>query len=245
MTPFPAQWHHLAVQDSLHFPSYSRCSPPAHSFSPLSESFLPGQFSGFINILRQHSQCASASIFLSLPLSSSYFRCMPLPQCSSPSLAPLFFHPLTVFVADSSAPQEHWGEQRKQRFGSVALILIFCRLDGRLGGAFIHTAHNHFHCNCKPWLQTTGVVAISTNVPSVTRRLYVFYLKQWLVREHNVLSIGPRETDVKRRMGKKAQCNAHKPEVNITQENEKWINSGATSLCLLSLYLNGHNDSDF
>lgn len=88
MTPFPAQWHHLAVQDSLNFPSYSRCSPPAHFFSPLSESFLPGQFSGFINILRQHSQCASASIFLSLPLSSSYFHCM---------LSPSVFLPLPRF----------------------------------------------------------------------------------------------------------------------------------------------------
>ena len=84
-----------------------------------------------------------------LSLSSQYFHCVPLPRCSSPSLAPLFFFtPVSVFVTDSSAPQEHWGEQRKQRFGSVTLILIFCRLDGRLGGAFIHTPHNHFPCNC-------------------------------------------------------------------------------------------------
>lgn len=181
----------------------------------LSESLLPGHFSGFINNLRQHSQCSSASIFLSPRLSSSYFDCLPLPQCSSSlcfSLYLFFFHPLTVFVADSSAPQEHWGEQRKQRFGSVVLILIFCRLDGRLGGAFIHTLHNHFHCNCKPWLQTTGVVAISTNVPSVTRRLHVFYLKQWLVGEHGVLSLGPGEMDVKCRMGKRVKQTHHNRE---------------------------------
>lgn len=140
--------------------------------SSLSPTFFP--------LLSLH---ASPRVFLSLPRFS-------------------LFHPVSVFVADSSAPQEHWGEQRKQRFGSVALILIFCRLDGRLGGAFIHTPHNHFPCNCKPWLQTTGVAAISTNVPSVTRRLYVFYLKPWLVGEHNVLNIGPRETDVKGRMWK-------------------------------------------
>lgn len=140
--------------------------------SSLSPTFFP--------LLSLH---ASPRVFLSLPRFS-------------------LFHPVSVFVADSSAPQEHWGEQRKQRFGSVALILIFCRLDGRLGGAFIHTPHNHFPCNCKPWLQTTWVAAISTNVPSVTRRLYVFYLKPWLVGEHNVLNIGPRETDVKGRMWK-------------------------------------------
>lgn len=32
MTPFPAQWHHLAAEDSLNFRSCSPCSPPAHSF---------------------------------------------------------------------------------------------------------------------------------------------------------------------------------------------------------------------
>lgn len=199
--------------------------------SSLLRSFLPGRLSGFINI-RRHSQCGSASIFLSPRRSCSYLLTARLslsvpPPPSLPLSLFFFSHSLTVFVADSSAPQEHWGERRKQRFGSVALILIFCRLDGRLGGAFIHTAHNHFHCNCKPWLQTTGVVAICTNVPSVTRRLCVSYLKQWLVGEHNVLSIGPRETDVKCRMGKAVsqrhdamhitlECTSHRQLKNVS-----------------------------
>lgn len=77
----------------------------------------------------------------------------------------------------------------------------------------------------KPWLQTTGVAAISTNMPSVTRRLCVFYLKPRLVGEHNVLNIGPRETGTKCRMGRrvkqKAQSNAHKPEVNTAQQERR------------------------
>lgn len=158
MTPFPAQWHHLAVEDVLNFHS---------DFFPLAScSFLSPPRRSFL-WLHKHPQTALSvpprPIFLSPWLSSSYFHRMPLP----------FSPPFTAFIADSSAPQEHWGELRKQRFGSVALILIFCRLDGRLGRAFIHTPNNHFHfhCNWNPWLQTTGVVAISANVPSVTRRL--------------------------------------------------------------------------
>lgn len=77
----------------------------------------------------------------------------------------------------------------------------------------------------KPWLQTTGVAAISTNMPSVTRRLGVFYLKPRLVGEHNVLNIGPWETGTKCRMGRrvkqKAQSNAHKPEVNTSQQERR------------------------
>lgn len=30
MTPFPAQWHHLAVEDSLNSGSYPPRLPPAH-----------------------------------------------------------------------------------------------------------------------------------------------------------------------------------------------------------------------
>lgn len=52
MTPFPAQWHHLAVEDVLNFHSYSSRLPPAHSFQRLA-----GHFSGFINFLRQYSVC--------------------------------------------------------------------------------------------------------------------------------------------------------------------------------------------
>lgn len=148
------------------------------------------------------SPSSAFSLSPSLHASPSVF--LPLPRFSLP-------HLVSPFVADSSAPEEHWGEQRKQRFGSVALILIFCRLDGRLGGAFIHTPHNHFPCNCKPWLQTTGVAAISTNVPSVTRRLYVSYLKPWLVGEHTVPNTDPK-----------------KPVRNARQEKE-W-NKGTTRL---------------
>lgn len=102
--------------------------------------------------LRKHPQTTLAVCYsvrlLSLPLSSphTFTACLSLSVAlpSSPLFFFFFFTPSSVFVADSSAPQEHRGEQRKQRFGSVALILIFCRLDGRLGGAFIHTPHNHF-----------------------------------------------------------------------------------------------------
>lgn len=146
----------------------------------------------------------SSAFSLSPSLHASPSVFLPLPRFS-------LSHLVSPFVADSSAPEEHWGEQRKQRFGSVALILIFCRLDGRLGGAFIHTPHNHFPCNCKPWLQTTGVAAISTNVPSVTRRLYVSYLKPWLVGEHTVPNTDPK-----------------KPVRNARQEKE-W-NKGTTRL---------------
>lgn len=102
-----------------------------------------------------------------------------------------------MFSADSSAPREHWGEQRQQRFGSVALILIFCRLDGRLGGAFIHTAHNHFHSNWKTAVADhRGCSHQHKNVPSATGRLCVLCLKkQWVVGEHDVLSAGPGESD--------------------------------------------------
>lgn len=166
MIPFPAQWHHLAVEDSLNSLSYPSCSPPAR-FSHRSRNA-----SSLVSLASQTSLDGTHSVLLS---PSSAFSLSPSPHASPSVFLPLprfsLSHLVSPFVADSSAPEEHWGEQRKQRFGSVALILIFCRLDGRLGGAFIHTPHNHFPCNCKPWLQTTGVAAISTNVPSVTRRL--------------------------------------------------------------------------
>lgn len=152
MTLFPAQWHHLAVEDSFNSLSYPPCFPPAcFSHHPLRAS------SPVISLASQTSSNSTHSVVLrpscafslspSLLLSSTFFPTLPLHAYPSVFLSlPRFalFHPISLFVADSSAPQEHWGEQRKQRFGSVALILIFCRLDGRLGGAFIHTPHNHF-----------------------------------------------------------------------------------------------------
>lgn len=143
MTPFPAQWHHLAVEESLNSHSYPPCLPPALHHLRAS---LPGHFSGSV----KHPWTAlTAWFFVHLPLSlpPTFFPSLSLHASPSVFLSLLrsyLFHPVSLFVADSSAPQEHWGEQRKQRFGSVALILIFCRLDGRLGGAFIHTPHNHF-----------------------------------------------------------------------------------------------------
>lgn len=144
MRPFPAQWHHLAVEDPFNCLSYPLFLRPACFSHPIVTASLV--ISPWPRILRQLPRWDSLSLSLFPPsLAFSAIRsphaspsaCLSLPR-------PSLLHPVSLLVTDSSAPQEHWGEQRKQRFGSVALILIFCRLDGRLGGAFIHTPHNHF-----------------------------------------------------------------------------------------------------
>lgn len=135
-------------------------------------------------------------------LSSPYFRCMPLPQrFHSPPRSSLF-HPVSLFIADSSAPQEHWGEQRKQRFGSVALILIFCRLDGRLGGAFIHTPHNHFPLQLQTMTADHRGCSYQHKC-AICDKASLCFLPKTIVWEHNVLNQGPREAGVKCRMGKR------------------------------------------
>lgn len=231
MIPFPAQWHHLAVEDSLNSLSYPSCSPPAR-FSHRSRNA-----SSLVSLASQTSLDGTHSVLLS---PSSAFSLSPSPHASPSVFLPLPRFSLSLlvspFVADSSAPEEHWGEQRKQRFGSVALILIFCRLDGRLGGAFIHTLHNHFPCNCKPWLQTTGVAAISTNVPSVTRRLYVSYLQPWLVGEHTVPNTDPKKPVRNARQEKEWNkgttrlTQAWSKNSHVTRGKKKWINFPVTSL---------------
>ena len=60
----------------------------------------------------------------------------------------------------------------------------------------------------KAWLQTTGVAAISTNVPSVTRRLCVFYLKPRRAGELSVLSTGPRRSWCGMQDGKESETSA-------------------------------------
>ena len=212
--PFPARWHHLAAEDS---PSISSLRAPFLRLRkhPKTALLLRPSLALACSLSLSHSP----TFFLILSLHASPSVFLPLPRF--PHFSPP--HCVRRWQLRSSGALE---EQRKQRFGSVALILIFCRLDGRLGGAFIHTPHNHFHCNCRAWLQTRGVVAISTNVPSVTRRLYVFHLKQWLVGEHNVLSRGPRETDVKCKTGRgaKQRLIAMHKSLKETNHNRKMRN---------------------
>lgn len=201
MTQFPAQWHHLAVEDSLNSlsypPRFTSCSFP----SPFCKRFLSGHFFGFTNILRQQSQCGSPSIFYFSPSSSTHSQFLPhtFTTCLS----------LSVPLPPSLLSVRHWqlrssGALRgaeKTKIWFSGSDLDFLQIGWKIRRSF-YSYTTHFPCNCKPWLQTTGVAAISTNVPSVTRRLCVFYLKPWIVGEHNVLNIGPRETDVKCRMGK-------------------------------------------
>lgn len=78
---------------------------PLVSPAILSES-EPVIFSGLADILRRHSRCASSSVSPdSRCLSPSHFLPHRFPPPHGVSL-PLF-HPVSLLVADSSAPQEH------------------------------------------------------------------------------------------------------------------------------------------
>lgn len=89
MTPFPAQWHHLAVQDSLHFPSYSRCSPPAHflftalwELPPWSVLWLHKHPQTALTVRLRVHLSLSPTFFLILSLHASPSVFLPLPRSS-------------------------------------------------------------------------------------------------------------------------------------------------------------------
>lgn len=111
MTPFPAQWHHLAVEDSFNSLSYPPCFPPAHfSHHPLRASSL------VISLASQTFSDSTHSVFLR-PFSafSLSLVCSPSPELPLNAYASVFlslpraalFHPISLFVTDSSTPQEH------------------------------------------------------------------------------------------------------------------------------------------
>lgn len=70
MTPFPAQWHHLAVEDSLNSLPHPPYLPPAHFSHRSRKRFLPWSFLR----LHKHPQTALTvhpSLSLSLSLHAS------------------------------------------------------------------------------------------------------------------------------------------------------------------------------
>ncbi len=166
----------------------------------LSPSSLPPTF--FL-ILSLH---ASPSVFLSLPHFS-------------------LLHPISVLVADSSAPQEHRGEQRKQRFGSVALILIFCRLDGRLGRAFIHTPHNHFPLQLQTMTADHRGCSYQHKCAICDKASLCFLPKTMTSPGTKCAERRSQSNGCEMQKGKesetKAQCNAQKLEVNTSQQERR------------------------
>ena len=120
------------------FPSLSLTQSLESRFPPLVFFHLP-PFSQtcfsclpfiFPNIHRQ------ASAWLLCPLLS------PLPSAASPSGS--LSLSLSLSLADSLPHRGHGGEQRKQRSGSVDLILIFPQIGLKIMRLFIQTPHNVF-----------------------------------------------------------------------------------------------------
>lgn len=81
MIPFPAQWHHLAVEDSLNSLSYPSCSPPAR-FSHRSRNA-----SSLVSLASQTSLDGTHSVLLSPSSAFSLAACLSL---SIPPPASLF-----------------------------------------------------------------------------------------------------------------------------------------------------------
>lgn len=205
MTPFPAQWHHLAVENSLNSPPDPLCLPPSSFLPPLSwgvggaKWLSSGHFSGFY----KHPKTA-VTVWFCIYLSPLLAAFLPVFHIVSLLASPWAFLPSTS-ISVCRWQLHSWGAprgKRKQRFGSVALILIFRRLDGRLGGAFIHTPYNRFPLQMqkkKNWLQTTGVASYQHKCAICDKASLCFVPK-------TVICLGTQCTEQRFQRRKKSWC---------------------------------------
>lgn len=224
--------------------AFSSFSSSFSLLSPLLRSFLPGHLSGFINI-RRHSQCGSASIFLSLPLSCSHLLTahLSLSVPPPPSLAPsLSFFPLPHCVRRwqlCSSGALRGAEKTKIWFSGSDLDFL------QIGWKIRRSFYSYSTQSLPLQLQT---MTADHRGCSYLHKCAICDKASLCFLPKTMTSGGTQCTEHRSQRnwcemqdGKgsesKTRCDAHNPGVHITQATEKCISPGGPPLCVLSLNL--------
>lgn len=214
--------------------------------SSLLRSFLPGRLSGFINI-RRHSQCGSASIFLSPRRSCSYLLTarlsLSVPPPPSLPLSLFSFFPLPHCVRRwqlCSSGALRGAEKTKIWFSGSDLDFL------QIGWKIRRSFYSYSTQSLPLQLQT---MTADHRGCSYLHKCAICDKAPLCFLPKTMTSGGTQCTEHRSQRnwcemqdGKgsesKTRCNAHNPGVHITQATEECINPSGPPLCLLSLNLN-------